>query len=205
MPNQCFFPSCTWLGEEERRSERQRSGRVVFFWQFLTAVVLGNGALSHLGGLPSTLGLVQVECGPLWSSQGPEIPVFLPTWTRVAQSVTQGHKWSQTRTAMATGTVTTRVPTVHTAELGCPEGLTPRPTSSSEPRPARLWQKVAQRGWVHCPGHTVPNARARVPRRPDRSIAPLCTPYLGSKGCLGRSLSPHRDSVVKGQSLAPVH
>lgn len=49
----------------------------------------------------------------------------------MVQEVTLGLKCSQTRTAMMMGTVTTRVQTGDTAELGCPKGLTPQPTPFS--------------------------------------------------------------------------
>lgn len=71
MLNKCFFPSCTLLGEEERESEDQRWGRVAgccsqdgIFWGLLSTVVPDNGAMSHLGSLPPTLGLVRVQWGP---------------------------------------------------------------------------------------------------------------------------------------------
>lgn len=72
----------------------------------------------------------------------------------MVQEVTLGLKRSQTRTAMKMGTVTTRVLTVHTAKLGPPEGLTPRPPPFSQLGQRALRPEAAQRGQVGCPGHT---------------------------------------------------
>lgn len=65
------------------------------FWRLLSTVVLDNGAVSHLGGLPPTLGLVRVKCGPPWSNQGPKVPAFLLTWRRWAGDVRGGDTATQ--------------------------------------------------------------------------------------------------------------
>lgn len=139
---------------------------------------------------------------PLWAWHGSDVVLsgagralrFLcvfPPGLWVVQSVTLGHKRSQTRTAMAVGPVTTRVLTVHPAGLGCPEGSRPdplHPQSPDQPGYGRRWPREVGR-LVRV---TPLQCRGRGPTQASQDTALLPPPYLGSRGYPGQPLGPHR-------------
>lgn len=72
----------------------------------------------------------------------------------MVQEVTMGLKCSQMRTEMMMGTVTTRVLTVQPPSWVVPRASRPDLLDSHSLGQRALWQEVAQRGEVGCPGHT---------------------------------------------------